>query len=131
MESTRKQDVCSLIRFLPKELRDMIQKEYLQVALRPGKVYPEESAGIGKAPSNGIATRPGVIEELQIQDASMGEMARDIFYCQNTWVVSEGALSAVEFLTQPRVPVFDVRRIISVDMSFSRKDAYLVRGRSA
>ncbi|MCJ1418220.1 hypothetical protein MMC32_004567 [Xylographa parallela] len=123
MESTDK-DLLTLIRSLPKELRDMIQREYIRVVMRPGRVYPEDSDSIEKTPRDTLAVYPGIVELLQIQDASMQSLARDILYTQNTWVVAEGPFSTVNFLNQPAIPVItETSRIISIDFSFSCGDS--------
>ncbi|MCJ1435145.1 hypothetical protein MMC27_004515 [Xylographa pallens] len=122
MENTHK-DLLSSIRSLPKELRDMIQKEYIQAVMRPGRVYPGHSGHIEEIPGDTFALLPGIVELLQIQDASMQSLARDIFYCQNTWVVEDGPLSTVNFLNQPAIPVIiDTSRIRSIDFSFSCRE---------
>ncbi|MCJ1322983.1 hypothetical protein MMC15_008334 [Xylographa vitiligo] len=122
MEGTHK-DLLSSIRSLPRELKDMIQKEYIRAVLQPGRVYAGDSASIEMIPGNILAIRPGVVEVLEIQDATMRKLARDIFYTQNTWVVAEGPLSTVDFLIQPPMPAtLDISRIISIDFSFSCQD---------
>ncbi|MCJ1378721.1 hypothetical protein MMC17_001820 [Xylographa soralifera] len=119
----RQKDLRASIRSLPKELRDMIQKEYIRAVLQPGRVYPGIPDSKEKIPGNTLAIRPGVVEALQIQDASIRRLARDIFYTQNTWVVAEGPYSTISFLDQPSAPViFDISRIISIDFSFSCRD---------
>ncbi|MCJ1393055.1 hypothetical protein MMC18_005927 [Xylographa bjoerkii] len=120
---TSHEALLSLIRSLPKEIRDMILKALLRALLQPGRVFPGNPDDNEKVSSNALAIRPGVVEALQIPEASMVRLARDIFYTQNTWVVKEGPLSTIEWLIKPSMPViFDISRIISVEFSFSCQD---------
>ena len=113
----------SRVKKLPKELQDAIFDKLLVVSLWPGKVFPhEEPNENGEYVDMDLKTYSAPHVDIRLAlNSKLLPRADDLLYSQNTWVISTGPLSKLNFL-RSHLPHGKQMMIKSLEVPFSYED---------